>query len=316
MFILKIILAVILLAILFAFIYHRVCLWNEKKKFPPTGKMVEINGHKMHIYAEGKGADTLVFLSGGGTACPSLDFKALYSKFSQDYHIVVVERAGYGFSESVKVSRDVDTILEETRSALQSVGDAGPYVIFPQSISGLEAIHWAQKYPYEVKAIIGLDAAVPAHYLKTGEKRIRNYILMKEIGGLFFQSGIPRFVPSFYEKNLAMRGDALANDEKAMDRAFYFRNFLTLNNVDEMKACYANAKKVDALGMPVNTPMYFFISDGKEVGIDGWQNMEIDTIKQIKRRKYQVLNCGHYVHDHEPDLIAQESKKFIAEIES
>ena len=31
-------------------------------------------------------------------------------------------------------------------------------------MSGLEALYWAQKYPDEVSAIIGLDMAVPEYY--------------------------------------------------------------------------------------------------------------------------------------------------------
>ena len=34
----------------------------------------------------------------------------------------------------------------------------------PHSASGIEAILWAQLYPEEVEAIIGLDMSVPAFY--------------------------------------------------------------------------------------------------------------------------------------------------------
>lgn len=80
--------------------FHKISLWAESRKYPPVGKMVEVNGHQMHVYGEGDGNETLVFLSGSGTAAPALDFKALYSRLSDQYHIVVVERAGYGFSIS------------------------------------------------------------------------------------------------------------------------------------------------------------------------------------------------------------------------
>ena len=123
--------------------FHRISLQIERRKFPPIGKLVEVNGHQMHVYSEGEGVETLVFLSGSGTAAPALDFKALYSRLSSRYRIAVVERAGYGFSDTADTPRDIDTVLEETREALTLAGESGPYILFPHSLSGIEAIYWA-----------------------------------------------------------------------------------------------------------------------------------------------------------------------------
>ncbi|WP_251035323.1 alpha/beta fold hydrolase [Paenibacillus polymyxa] len=158
------ILGVLLLIIVISFTNHTIKLKSELTILTPPGAMVNVNNHQMHVYTEGAGSQTLVFLSGGGTSAPVLDFKALYSRLSEQYRIAVVEKAGYGFSETAKVSRDIDTILEETRTALTLSGQNPPYVLFPHSMSGIEALYWAQRYPNEVKAIIGLDPAIPEVY--------------------------------------------------------------------------------------------------------------------------------------------------------
>ena len=103
-------------------------------------------------------------MSGSGTCSPILDFKSLYSLLSNEYKIAVVEKFGYGFSDVVDKNRDIDTILSETRMALDKSGIEPPYVLCPHSMSGLEALYWAQKYPEEVEAIVGLDMAVPDYY--------------------------------------------------------------------------------------------------------------------------------------------------------
>jgi len=77
------------------------------------------------------------------------------------YRIAVVEKSGYGWSERCNSPRDIGTMLEETRKALDLSGENGPYVLFPHSMSGLEAIYWAQKYPDEVIAIIEMDPTTP-----------------------------------------------------------------------------------------------------------------------------------------------------------
>ena len=95
-----------------------------------------------------------------------LDFKSLYSKLVKDYRVVVVEKFGYGFSDDWSKHRDLDTILSQTRKALQKADVKGPYVLLPHSMSGLEAMHWSASYPKEVEAIIGLDMSLPQAYDK------------------------------------------------------------------------------------------------------------------------------------------------------
>lgn len=152
----------------------------------------------MSVYTEGEGDKTLVFMSGGGTCSPILDFKSLYSLLSSEYKIAVVEKFGYGFSDIVDEKRDIDTILSETRMALDKAGIKGPYVLCPHSLSGLEALYWAQKYPDEVEAIVGLDMAVPTYY---DEMDIS--IPMTKLGHYAAVWGITRWIPSLAESELS-----------------------------------------------------------------------------------------------------------------
>ncbi|MFF2796381.1 DsbA family protein [Lysinibacillus xylanilyticus] len=125
--------AIFLVLITASYIIHQIRLSKEDKLFTPTGKMVEVNGHQMHVYVEGNGEETLVFMSGGGTSSPVLDFKSLYSLLSDKYKIAVVEKAGYGFSDITDSEPNIDTILQETREALLKSGVEGPYILAPPS---------------------------------------------------------------------------------------------------------------------------------------------------------------------------------------
>lgn len=115
-----------------SYLNHRwQALREEEMAYPPPGELVAINGHRRHVYAEGAGNPTLVFLSGSGTTAPTLDFKALYSRLSDTYRVAVVERAGYGWSDDSATPRDIETVLNETRLALQRAGEDPPFVLFP-----------------------------------------------------------------------------------------------------------------------------------------------------------------------------------------
>ena len=147
------------------FVYNRIMMKQEEPLLAePLGQLVEVDGHNMCIYTEGEGEHTLLFLSGSGTAAPILDFKSLYSLLKDDYRIVVIEKFGYGFSDVVDTERSFDTILRQDREALAKAGIEGPFVLCPHSMSGLEAIMWAQDYPDEVEAIVGLDNVLPRTY--------------------------------------------------------------------------------------------------------------------------------------------------------
>lgn len=147
----KLLLVIIILLIFFVlivFIYNKIMLKKEKVLLEePLGEMIEVDGNNMCIYSEGEGEHTLVFLSGSGTASPILDFRSLYSLLSDDYRIVVIEKFGYGFSDIVNTERSFDTILRQDREALSKIGIDAPFVLCPHSMSGLEAILWAQEYP-------------------------------------------------------------------------------------------------------------------------------------------------------------------------
>jgi len=127
----RVIMIIIILVVLLLLIYinHRIQLKKESALRSPLGQIVEVDGHNMSVYIEGEGETTLVFMSGGGTCCPILDFKSLYSLLSDNYKVAVVEKFGYGFSDVVDVSRNIDSILENTRAALEAAGLNAPYVL-------------------------------------------------------------------------------------------------------------------------------------------------------------------------------------------
>lgn len=302
-----IIVAVIVLFIIVSFIRHKICSFRERKLLTPLGKIVEVNDHNMSVYTEGEGDKTLVFLSGGGTCSPILDFKSLYSLLSNEYKIAVVEKFGYGFSDVVDEQRDIDTMLSETRMALEKAGIEGPYVLCPHSMSGLEALYWAQKYPEEVEAIIGLDMAVPAYY---DEMRIS--IPITKLGQYGAALGITRWIPSLAESD-AIKVGTLSEEEKEIYRAVFYQRTATVPMIDEVKAVKDNAKTVKENGVP-QVPMLLFISNGSGgTGFteETWRRIPKEYIAGCDNASYIELDCPHYVHDYEYEKISEEIRNLL-----
>lgn len=297
---------ILVLFVIISFVRHKICSSKEKDLRTPLGALVEVNGHNMSVYIEGKGDKTLVFLSGGGTCSPILDFKSLYSLLTDEYKIVVVEKFGYGFSDVVDEKRDIDTILSETRMALEKAEVQGPYILCPHSMSGLEALYWAQKYPKEVEAIIGLDMAVPGYY---DEMNIS--IPVMKAGQYGAALGITRWIPSLAESD-AMKFGTLSDKEKEIYRAVFYQRTATVTMINEMKTVKDNANVVKEKGVP-QVPMLLFVSNGSGgTGFteERWRSIPKEYISASENARFIELDCPHYIHDYKYEEIGKEIRNF------
>lgn len=308
--------------LLISFINHQVQLKKEVTLINPQGEMVEVNGHNMHIYSEGEGDMTLVFMAGSGIAAPELEFKGLYSELSNDYRIAVVDRAGYGYSDVSKDSRDIDTILEETRETLKLAGEKGPYVLFPHSISALEAIYWAQKYPEEIKGIVGLDIGLPNEYVNQKLRGLHLFIV--DLQSFLVKVGVHRFVPSITFDKKVIDSDFLTKEEKEIFKALSYKNVLNQNMIDELKSAKINAEKSRALPFPTKTPIVIFSAfpytdeeaKKQSITLDEWDDHYHRYVSQFDIGDVISVHGEHSIYLYEPEMIAEKSKVFIQNLNS
>jgi pimeloyl-ACP methyl ester carboxylesterase len=256
----------------------------------------------MHVYVEGynRTVPLLVFLSGGGTTAPVYDFKPLYSLLSDDFRIAVVEKIGYGYSEIADVSRDIDNILLETRAALSLVGESGPYILIPHSMSGLETLRWAKLYPGEVTGIIGIDMAIPSVYID-GIVKVPTFLLT--VLSVLAKMGVARLLP--------VSGLALTAAEHEQAKLLFYRNAVNKIFLEEAKTVLDNANVVKDGCIP-NAPLLLLVSNGKEIS-KNWMAYQEEFAEQ-NRADIEHFDCGHYIHQHEPGRVADLCRTFISKI--
>lgn len=309
-----VIISFILFVMLISFGNHKIKLKKEEKLFKTNGKIVEVNNHNINVYISGNSNSdiTLVFMSGAGTCSPTLDFKTLYSLFENDYQIAVVEKAGYGFSDISDINRDIDTILFETRESLNKAGvKSNKYILFPHSMSGIEALYWANKYPDEIKGIVGLDPAVPKAY-----ENMKINSLLFNLAKIGADIGLTRFIPSIVNSSSAIKDGKLTDEERELYRIIFYRRTATISMLNETKSIKENAKKLEKIDT-TDVPMLFFASNGDGTGYskEEWRKFIIDYIDSKQNGNYKILDCSHYVHNIEYQTIYEESLNFINKIQ-
>ncbi|HLT55874.1 MAG TPA: alpha/beta hydrolase [Bacillota bacterium] len=111
-------------------IFHHAISFYEKVKYLPMGELVEVDGKDMHVYIKGDGDQTIVLLSGLGTAAPVLDYYPLIEELAKDNRVVLVEPFGYGWSDMTNKERSAENIVAELRTALQKMNIEPPSIYF------------------------------------------------------------------------------------------------------------------------------------------------------------------------------------------
>ena len=285
------------------FAFHQLSLQKESKLLMPIGKKVVVNGHQMNVYIKGEGSETIVFLSGAGIASPILDFKNLTDSLSKKYKVVVVERAGYGFSEDSDQSRDVMTVFSETRQALSQAEVSGPYVIVSHSMASLESLAWQEKYPNEVRALIGLDWALPASY-----KDLKEHPTLMTLAYWTSKIGLLRYFPeSFYIKN-----PTLTETERQQYKLLAYKQLMSQAKLHESRLAKENAKKVPSSINP-KIPALLLVSNGEGTTFSQseWQRYAERFASDQSNVQVVYMDAPHDLYHYQSNAIVSRIKEFL-----
>ncbi len=260
------------LLLLLIYANHKSKLKNEKVYLVAPGQLVDVDGHKMHIYVYGdKDAnDTLVFMHSTTIVDDSIALQPLFEELKEDYRLVLIERSGYGFSEVSGRARDIDTILEDSRSALKAVGINGNLTLVPIGTGSIEAFHWVNKYPDEITSIIGINVAYPEQFEAITQDEycgFFDYLMVK-----FCKIGGQRLLKKIYPAN---QFDLYTDMQMKVREALVSKGGYTEDMYNEDLATVDNANKVAAEGFPKDIDIYMiyanpimepYRSDNEDVG--------------------------------------------------
>ena len=287
------------------FFYHRISLQKENEFLTPIGQKVEVNGHQMNVYVQGEGSETIVFLSGAGIASPILDFKNLTDSLSKKYKVVIVERAGYGYSDDSNQSRDVMEVLSETRQALSQANVKGPFIILSHSMASLESLAWQEKYPDEVKALVALDWALPSSYedLKDNQALLTVAYWSSKIGLLRY------FPESFYIKN-----PTLTESERNQYKLLAYKQLISQAMLHESRLVKENAKKVPSSINP-KIPALLLVSNGEGTTFSQseWQHYAMRFASDQSNVKVVYLDAPHDLYHYQNNELVSRIEEFLTE---
>ncbi|WP_223442619.1 alpha/beta fold hydrolase [Metabacillus dongyingensis] len=290
------ILLIIVAVLLIWIIFHNVMTIYEQKKYQALGKLVEVGGNNMHVYTKGDGRNTILLLNGLGTAAPVMDFEPLINEMAKYNKIVVVEPFGYGWSDLTNKERTVENIVEEVRTALKKSNIEGPYILMPHSVSGIYSMYYANKYPDEIKAIIGIDFTLPKalEYFAESAPTLPKYMSFAA------PTGIVRFALTITSDEflpIANEG-SYSNENLKMTKIISAWKGYNRNVVDEGNEINNNIEKTKDMSFPAHLPVMIFTADKNEGNKEGRSNKTFyqSQLRNVAINKLVILEGHHYLH--------------------
>ena len=139
--------------------YQTIATTMDKRAYPPSGQLVDIEGYNLHIYCMGEGSPTVILETGLGTMLA--DWSNVQPEVASTTRVCAYDRAGVGWSDPGVLPRDPQQIAQDLHTLLDKANTPGPYVLVGQSFGGLYTRMYAAQYPEDVVGMVLIDASHP-----------------------------------------------------------------------------------------------------------------------------------------------------------
>lgn len=139
------------------FAYQALATAIDARRYPPLGRLVDVNGHRLHVHSLGEGTPTVVMDAGLSGCC--LDWCLVQREVAKFTRACVYDRAGSGWSDPYLRRRTSLDLAHELRTLLVNAEVDGPYVMVGHSFGGYTVRLYTSSFPTEVSGLVLVDAA-------------------------------------------------------------------------------------------------------------------------------------------------------------
>jgi pimeloyl-ACP methyl ester carboxylesterase len=293
---------VVLIAALAGFLYENISEARDRRFNPMPGRMVNVDGRKMHIFCTGEGSPTVILDSGLGDSYVS--WRRVQPEIARFTRVCSYDRAGLGYSASSSQPRTSKVMAAELHALLQAAGVTPPYVLVGHSMAGFDVRLFASAYPSEVSGMVLVDASHPDQENRFSlELRSMEGSWQREAEFVEYTMafGVPRML-GLCEDNPAQRA-ADCNWHTARESAA------------EMKAFPESAKETAATGTLGSMPLAVLSHDPDKPYTElppdlarstnvTWEKLQ-EELAHLSTRGTQAIakNSSHYIQYDDPELV-------------
>ena len=299
------VIVVLTVAALAAALYQATASRRDLASLSPPGTLVDVGGHRLHIWCTGTGAPTVVLDTGlGGTA---FDWGYVQPEVAEFTRVCSYDRAGMGYSEAGPRPRTSQQIVRELLALLEGSGTPDPVILVGASIGGWNVRLFASTHPNRVAGLVLVDARHEEQGQRltaAGAPENPRWVApVARLSPAIAYLGIPRLLgvapgPS---------PDSLAPAVRGFAHATRFRSSMIIAAGDELAHAAESAAQIQAARRDLTVPLVV-VSAGRrghtrvaEV-LDSLQRDQLT----LSRRSCQVTaeRSGHAIVLEQPEIVA------------
>ena len=140
----------------------------------PPGKLVDVDGTKLHIRAEGKKNDLPTIILEAGSGNDTDVYHWIAEELKKNMRVVRYDREGKWFSEPTKDSITPEYYARQLHKLLEKNGEKPPYILVGHSMGGPYNRIFRDLYTNEVKGMVFLDSSHPEQWERLAENELFN----------------------------------------------------------------------------------------------------------------------------------------------
>ena len=281
----------------------------DRKEHSAPGQLIDIGGHRLHLYCIGQGSPTVVLEA----AAPgwSLYWSLVQPEVAKATRVCAYDRAGLGWSDRGPLPRTGQRMVHELHRLLDRAGIPGPYVLVGHSLGGLVVRLYRHEYPKDVVGMVLVDAG---HEMELHRPEFRTFVnsgkAMLPILRAMTILGIPRLFSSFEQMPpfLAAQEEKVPETIRTKLRAGWLRTSYATTLSDEANALGDTLYQVQRSGSLDNLPLVVLTATGPM----WWPDMP-DEVNPVKFRK-MWLELQHdltLLSSNSRQIFADQSSHFI-----
>ena len=258
----------------------------------PAGRMIDLDGRRLHLNCTGAGAATVVVETGLGSF--STEWAAVQARVQQFARICTYDRGGYPPSDPGPFPRTFAQLNLELHEALSRAGERGPLVLVAHSFGGGVVRAYAERYPNDVAGLVFVDIVSEQQYVRMGPH-----------AGRIAEGAKGRTIPDPSLKGKGEGGLAEAEDSQREWSSEYFARWLstpqsgTLGSRPLIVLARADGAYPDNLDKPA--------AEMERARLEGQRALA--TLST--RGSLRLLQAGHNLHVDKTDDVVQAIREVV-----